>query len=132
MTLEDAQNYFIKKYSEWNLYPGGFKKYIKDKKNILQEEFNQDKGNPNHDFNNVCKLLREYESTKQDDIIEEILSLLNTIENPENDIIKIIEVAILKACFPNSEKVNTLIEKIIIGVVIGGAIALAIKLLKHD
>jgi hypothetical protein len=125
MTIEEdlkkAQNYYKKKVSQWNKDPSGFENYIRVE-NIgnLTKEFNEDKGNPNHDFNDVCRFLKNYETYQQKDALASIISFINDSVNFSADIINILIAATLKACYPNSPEVDEIIKGILTIVIIGG------------
>ncbi len=132
MTLEKAQEYFINKYREWNKHPGGFTSYVINNKDRLSDEFNEDRGNKYHDFNEVCAFLREYESVKElPEGIKEILSIINALENPTNDVVQIIIAAVLKACYPQSSQVNKIVENILGVALVGVFIFLFISILSR-
>ncbi|WP_298277081.1 hypothetical protein [Ferroplasma sp.] len=128
--LRKAQNYFYKKVSQWNKDPTGFENYIRvEKVDNLTKEFNEDKGNPNHDFNDVCRFLKDYEANQQKDALASIISVINDSFNFSADVINILIAAILKACYPNSPEVDRIIKDILTGVGIGVGIAGVITLL---
>ena len=125
MTIEEdlkkAQNYYKKKVSQWNKDPSGFENYIRvENIDNLTKEFNKDKGNPNHDFNDVCRFLKNYEAYQQKDALASIISFINDSVNFSADIINILIAATLKACYPNSPEVDEIIKGILTIVIIGG------------
>ncbi len=125
MTIEEdlkkAQNYYKKKVSQWNKDPSGFENYIRvENIDNLTKEFNKDKGNPNHDFNDVCRFLKNYEAYQQKDALASIISFINDSVNFSADIINILIAATLKACYPNSPEVDEIIKGMLTIVIIGG------------
>ena len=110
--------------------PEEIENYIRIKKiDNLTTEFNEDKGNQNHDFNDVCRFLKNYEAYQQKDALASIISVVNDSFNFSTDVINILIAAILKACYPNSPEVDRIIKDILTGVGIGLGIFGVITLL---
>lgn len=121
MTIEDdfikANGYYKKKFSEWGKTPEEIENYIRSKKEVnLKNEFERDKGNSNHDFNCVCRFLKNYEKYQQKNILDSIISFINDSVNLSTDVINILIAATLKACYPNSPEVDEIIKGILAGV----------------
>jgi len=118
MTIQDdfikVQNYFNKKYSQWqNVDPQGIEHYIRTNKDNLASEFNNDKGNINNDFNDVCRFLKKFEESKQQDVIRDIISIIKGITSFSDDVINILIAAVLKACYPNSQAIDNLVKTLL-------------------
>jgi hypothetical protein len=119
--FKKAQNYFYKKVSQWNKDPAGFENYIRvENVENLTKEFNEDKGNPKNDFNDVCRFLKNYEANQQKDALASIILFINESVNFSADIINILIAATLKACYPNSPEVDKIIKSILVAVIFGG------------
>ena len=86
---EKAQEYYKRKFIEWNKDLDGFEDHIRkeDVKN-LTNEFNSDKGNLSHDFNDVCRFLKDYEKHQQGDAILKAISFINDSINLSSDVIR--------------------------------------------
>ena len=122
--LQKAQEYYRSKFIEWDKDPAGFKNHIKrEGVQNLTIEFNRDKGNLSQDFNDVCRFLKDYEEMQQDNALKIALSVFNDLINPYTDVINILIAATLKACYPNSPKIEEYIKKAIPIAIMGGVIA---------
>ena len=118
MTTRDdfvkVQNYFNKKYNQWQkVDPQGIEHYIRIKKDNLAEEFNKDKGNIKNDFNDVCRFLKKFEESKQQNVIQDVISIIKGITSFSDDVINILIAAVLKACYPNSQEIDNLVKALL-------------------
>ena len=118
MTTRDdfvkVQNYFNKKYNQWQkVDPQGIEHYIRINKDSLAKEFNKDKGNINNDFNDVCRFLKKFEESKQQDVIQDVISIIKGITSFSDDVINILIAAVLKACYPNSQEIDNLVKALL-------------------
>ena len=134
MTIEEdfkkARDYYKNKFSEWGKTPEEIENYIRSKKEVnIRNDFEGDKDNPNHDFNDVCRFLKNYETYQQKDTLASIISVINNSFNFSADVINILIAATLKACYPSSPEVDKIIKDILTGVGIGIGITSIIALL---
>jgi len=118
MTTQDdfikVQNYFNKKYNQWQkVDPQGIEHYIRINKNNLAKEFNKDKGNINNDFNDVCRFLKKFEESKQQDVIQDVISIIKGITSFSDDVTNLLIAAVLKACYPNSQEIDNLVKTLL-------------------
>ena len=134
MTIKEdfikAQDYYKKKVAEWGKDPVEYENYIRVRgKDNLTKEFNEDKGNQNHDFNDVCRFLKNYEAYQQKDALASIISYINDSFNFSSDVINILIAATLKACYPNSPEVDEIIKNILTGVGVGAIVGIVLLFL---
>jgi len=118
MTTQDdfikVQNYFNKKYNQWQkVDPQGIEHYIRINKDNLAKEFNNDKGNINNDFNDVCRFLKKFEESKQQDVIQDVISIIKGITSFSDDDTNLLIAAVLKACYPNSQEIDNLVKTLL-------------------
>jgi len=118
MTTQDdfikVQNYFNKKYSQWQkVDPRGIEHYIRTNKDNLANEFNKDKGNIKNDFNDVCSFLKKFEESKQQDVIQDVISIIKGITSFSDDVTNLLIAAVLKACYPNSQEIDNLVKTLL-------------------
>ncbi len=117
-------NYFYNKFIEWGSKDPGkmldYRPYIKSKgRDGLTEEFKNDARFKTE----ICSYLRTYAKGKEK---ESIFSIIQSVSNPDTDVIEILVGATLDACgYPNTG--NKLIGLAIIGLIGFALISLAAK-----